>query len=78
MPTPNQNQARIDQLIARVKDHPMCLTLEVIGGAYRVLYPRGISPYADGAQASFACGKILALERLLSVIRRHYQEGTRL
>jgi hypothetical protein len=69
-------QERMDavaDLVAEVKDHPMCAHFIDEGANYVVYYPDGM--YPNGARASTGMGKALALSRLLQVMERHWKEN---
>lgn len=60
--------------LAEVMSHCMCASFQDTGGQYRVLYPAGM--ILDGVQATYqTCGKLVALERMLSAMERHYKES---
>jgi hypothetical protein len=66
-------QAYQDKL-AEVESHCMCASFEDRGGQYRVLYPAGM--ILDGVQATYAeCGKLVALDRMLNAMERHWKES---
>lgn len=73
----NSIQERISAVldaIEVVKSHCMCASFEDIGGAFRVIYPYGMFPH--GAQANYSGpGKLVALNRLLDVMERHWKEN---
>ena len=60
MGNPIQNKQAVDDLIAEIKDHPMCLIFEDQGGCYQVIYPEG-DFQVNGVRASTGAGKLVAL-----------------
>lgn len=71
--TPRERAINVSALIAKIKAHPMCLRFEQESGIFRVIYPEGFQ--LDGAQARYSTNKSESLERLLSVIERHWLES---
>lgn len=68
-----QNMRAVEKALTAVKQHCMCARFEDLGGAYRVLYAPGFR--LDGVQAVYAkCGKLVALERILNAMERHWKE----
>lgn len=64
---------RVKDRIEEVKAHCMCAKFEEDRTHYRVIYPEGYFP--NGVQCSKGKGKIVALERLLIVMERHWRES---
>ena len=56
-----------------VREHCMCAKFEDIGTHFRVVYPDGY--YPNGAQAHKGSGQLVALNRLLEVMERHWKES---
>ncbi|MFZ2190440.1 MAG: hypothetical protein WAV48_06705 [Candidatus Magasanikiibacteriota bacterium] len=74
--TPQQNIQAVEYGIIAVKAHPMCLRFHELtdASAYRVDYPDGY--WVGAVQATYtACGKLVALNRLLAAMERHWQES---
>jgi hypothetical protein len=69
----SQYLAAIEDAKARVQAHPMCARFHDDGERFVVYYPPGM--IIDGARASYAAGKLIALERLLVVMERHWAES---
>ena len=68
-----ENIAAVTAALQDVKNHCMCALFEDLGGAYQVLYPPGFR--LDGVRAQYAvCGKLVALNRMLSAMERHWKE----
>lgn len=67
------NIQAVEKALRDVQQHCMCARFEDLGGAYRVLYAPGFR--LDGVQAVYQqCGKVVALERMLSAMERHWKE----
>ena len=63
----------VRDLESAVLDHCMCAKFIAEGKRYTVIYPNGFFP--NGARVSALNGKAPALETLLSVMERHWQES---
>ena len=74
MANPLENKQAVDNLIAKIKDHPMCLTFEDQVGCYQVIYPEGDFEI-NGVIASTGGGKLKALYRILERMERDWIES---
>lgn len=74
MANPLENKQAVDNLIVKIKDHPMCLTFEDQGGGYQVIYPEGEFK-VHGVRASAGGGKLKALYRILERMERDWIES---
>lgn len=71
MKTIKQNKAALKELLQEVQEHCMCALFEDNGAKFLVTYPPGM--ILGGVQATHAgCGKIVALERMLNAMERHW------
>ncbi len=69
-----QNIKDLAAKLAEVKSHCMCVSVTDNGSAFLILYPPGM--IIDGARATYKeCGKIVALDRLLVVMERHWKQS---
>ena len=67
------NINKINNLKKELSNHPMCLKIEESGTHFVVIYPEGM--YPNGVRVSLGMGKIRALERLLQVVERHWNDN---
>jgi hypothetical protein len=70
---PIENVARVETLKAELNQHPMCARFVEDSGYYTVYYPEGM--YPNGARAAHSMGKARALERLLVIMERHWNDN---
>ena len=63
----------IETLIVKVQNHPMCLEFKVDKQHYLVVYPKGM--VYDGVGVTKSIGLIKALETLITMMDRHWDES---
>jgi len=73
MKTPQQNIDHINDLLNKIKNHPLCAQFTDDGFYYLVIYPKGFQ--LDGTRVNYGTGKGIALERLLAAMNRHWDES---
>lgn len=71
--TVTENTLRLNKALAAVKAHCMCFRFFEDSTHYTVHYPAGMFP--DGCRASLGMGRAKALEKMLEVMERHWNEN---
>jgi len=73
MKTVQENIKAVNVATMKVGEHCMCAKFIEDPTHYTVYYPPGF--YPNGARVDKRMGKAYALNRLLEVMERHYQEN---
>lgn len=73
--SPVENIKAIEEVKAQVLAHPMCGIFEESDEYYQVYYPEGTSWIGAVRGHHDTCGKLVALDRMLAAMQRHYEEG---
>lgn len=71
--TVQRNISTIKKLKKEIREHCMCLRFKETPEYYLVIYPDGF--YPEGTRVNKEGGKIIALERLLNAMERHWKNN---
>jgi len=72
--TPAENIEKVNDLISKIKQHPMALKVTVSKAGILVIYPNG-GFAVDGVRASFGIGKAKALGRVIEIMEKHWMQS---